>query len=91
MSEFFTCGHASSPNWRDAAAQCLQQAGKGPAGANLGFLYVADNFAGEVANILAYFRTNTGILHWTGTVAWRGRHRARILRRAGTGDHAVRL
>ena len=23
----FSCGHASSPNWRDAAAQCLQQAG----------------------------------------------------------------
>ncbi|MGQ0578451.1 MAG: FIST signal transduction protein [Betaproteobacteria bacterium] len=68
MTQTFSCGHASSPNWRDAAAQCLQQAGKGPAGANLGFLYVTDNFAGEVAEVLAYFRTNTGILHWTGTV-----------------------
>ena len=67
-SEAFTCGHASSPNWRDAAAQCLRQAGKGPAGANLGFLYVTDNFAGEVADLVAYFRTNTGILHWSGTV-----------------------
>ena len=47
---------------------CLKQAGKGPVGANLGFLYITDNFAGEVADILAYFRTNTGILHWTGTV-----------------------
>ena len=68
MNDFFTCGHASSPNWRDAATLCLKQAGRGPAGANLGFLYVADNFAGEVADILAYFRNNTGILHWTGTV-----------------------
>lgn len=68
MKQSFTCGHASSPNWRDAAAQCLQQAGRGPAGANLGFVYLTDNFAGEVAEILAYLRTNTGILHWTGTL-----------------------
>ncbi len=68
MSEAFTCGHASSPNWRDAAAQCLRQAGKGPRGANLGFLYVTDNFASELADMLAYFRTNTGIAHWSGTV-----------------------
>ena len=32
MSKAFTCGHASSLNWRDAAAQGLQQAGKGPPG-----------------------------------------------------------
>lgn len=64
----FTCGHASSPNWRDAALQCLHQAGKGPPGANLGFLYVTDHFAGEVADLVAYFRANTGILHWCGTV-----------------------
>ena len=64
----FTCGHASSPNWRDAAAQCLQQAGRGPPDANLGFLYITDNFASEVADMVAYFRANTGILHWSGTV-----------------------
>jgi small ligand-binding sensory domain FIST len=68
MGDTFSCGHASSPNWRDAAAQCLHQAGKGPARANLGFLYVTDNFAGDVADMVAYFRNNTGILHWTGTV-----------------------
>lgn len=68
MTQSFTCGHASSPNWRDAAAQCLQQAGRGPAGANLGFLYLTDNFAGDAAEILGYFRSNTGVLHWSGTV-----------------------
>ena len=64
----FTCGHASSPNWRDAAAQCLQQAGRGPPDANLGFLYITDNFASEIADMVAFFRANTGILHWSGTV-----------------------
>jgi len=68
MTRNFTCGHAASPNWRDAASQCLQQAGKGPAGANLGFVYMSDNFAGEAADILAYLRTNTRVLHWAGTV-----------------------
>jgi small ligand-binding sensory domain FIST len=68
MSEAFTYGHASSPNWRDAAFQCLKQSGKGPAGANLGFVYVSDNFAGELADVVGYLRANTGILHWCGTV-----------------------
>ena len=66
--EPFACGHAASPNWRDAAAQCLQQTANRPAEANLGFLYVSDTFAGEVSEILQYFRSNTGILHWAGTV-----------------------
>ncbi|HZP92653.1 MAG TPA: FIST N-terminal domain-containing protein [Burkholderiales bacterium] len=68
MPEFFTSGSAASPNWRDAASQCLQQAGKGPAGANLGFVYLTDSLASEAADILAFFRRNTGILHWVGTV-----------------------
>lgn len=68
MTESFTCGHATSSNWRDAAAQCLQQAGRGPTAANLGFLYLTDNFADDVADIIAYFQTCTGILHWTGTL-----------------------
>lgn len=68
MSEPFSSAHASSPNWRDAANQCLRQTGKGPSDANLGFVYVSDNFAGDVADILAHLRANTGILHWAGTV-----------------------
>jgi small ligand-binding sensory domain FIST len=68
MVEPFTCGAAALPNWRDAASQCLIQAGKGPAGANLGFLYVTDSLSTELKDILAFFRQNTGILHWVGTV-----------------------
>ena len=67
MAGSFACGHASSPNWRDAAAQCLQQIA-GHTGANLGLLYATDNFSGEMNDILTYFRQNTGILHWSGTV-----------------------
>lgn len=68
MFEPFTLGAAASPNWRDAASQCLIQVGRGPAGANLGFLYVTDSLSTEMKDILSYFRQNTGILHWVGTV-----------------------
>jgi small ligand-binding sensory domain FIST len=68
MSEPFSHGCAASPNWRDAAAECLAQAGRGPAGANLGFVYVTDSLASELGDILDYLRINTGILHWVGTV-----------------------
>ena len=68
MSEPFAHGCAASPNWRDAAAQCLAQTGKGPADANLGFVYVTDSLASELGDILDFLRINTGILHWVGTV-----------------------
>jgi small ligand-binding sensory domain FIST len=68
MFESFTYGAAASPNWRDAASQCLTQAGRGPSGANLGFLYVTDSLSAELKDILDYFRRNTGIVHWVGTV-----------------------
>lgn len=68
MTESFTHGCAASPNWRDAAAQCLAQAGRGPHGANLGFLYLTDSLASQAGEILDYFRQNTGVLHWVGTV-----------------------
>lgn len=68
MSKPFTHGCAASPNWRDAAAQCLLQAGRGSQRANLGFLYLTDSLASEAGDILDYFRQNTGVLHWVGTV-----------------------
>jgi small ligand-binding sensory domain FIST len=67
-SEPFACGCAASPNWRDAANACLAQLGKGPHGANLGFLYLTDSLASEARPILEFFRQNTGVLHWVGTV-----------------------
>lgn len=46
----------------------MDQLGPIPAAATLGFLYVADAFAGEVEAILAFFRGATGVPHWTGSV-----------------------
>ncbi len=64
----FLLGHAEAPHWDKAAEQCLQQIGYIPPGANLGFLYVTDVFAGILDTILAHFREETGIEHWVGTV-----------------------
>jgi small ligand-binding sensory domain FIST len=68
MAETFTYGCAASANWRDAARECLAQAGKGPAGTSLGFVYLTDSLASQAREILAYLRQNTGVLHWIGTV-----------------------
>jgi len=62
----FRCGHASAADWREAADACLAQLGHSPA--NLAFLYVTDVLADHVGDILALFRSRTGISHWVGTV-----------------------
>ncbi|MFP5505166.1 MAG: FIST N-terminal domain-containing protein [Gammaproteobacteria bacterium] len=64
----FLIGHAESPNWEKAAESCLQQLGYIPPEANLGFLYVTDNYAGILDLILGHFREETGIQDWVGTV-----------------------
>lgn len=64
----FLMGHAESPDWEKAAESCLQQIGYIPADANLGFLYVTDNYAGILKSILDHFREETGIQDWIGTV-----------------------
>lgn len=46
----------------------MTQLGAIPAGATLGFLYVSDAFVGELDSILAFFRSATGVPHWTGSV-----------------------
>lgn len=67
-SQMFAYGCAASPNWRDAASQCLAQLGSVPEGANLGFVYFTDSIATEARDILDYFRVNTGVYHWVGSV-----------------------
>ena len=62
----FRYAHASAPAWRDATAACLQQLGAG--GANLGFVYATDLFAGDLGRILETLRGATGVEHWVGTV-----------------------
>jgi small ligand-binding sensory domain FIST len=67
MSQF-KMGHASADNWQVAAYQCLQQIGT-VGQANLGFIYATDQFAGEMAEVLAYLKQETGVQHWVGSVA----------------------
>lgn len=62
----FRYGHASAPDWRDAARSILAQLGAGEA--SLGFLYITDVLADHASDILAWFREETGVPHWTGAV-----------------------
>jgi small ligand-binding sensory domain FIST len=62
----FRYGHAAAQNWQEAAEACIAQIGRGPA--SLGFLYVTDLLADHLGDILALFRSRTGIPHWVGTV-----------------------
>ena len=62
----FRYGHASAPDWRDAAKSCLEQLGGGSA--TLGFLYITDLLADHASDIHAWFKVQTGVAHWTGAV-----------------------
>ena len=64
----FKFAHAAHADWTRAAQDCMGQLGAIPSTATLGFLYVSDAFAGELAAILAFFRSATGVTHWTGSV-----------------------
>lgn len=68
MTTPFKFAHAAQADWTQAAQDCMTQLGAIPAAATLGFLYVADAFAGELDAILAFFRSATGVPHWTGSV-----------------------
>ncbi len=64
----FKLAHASDPSWQTALDLCLQQLGDIPPEANLGFLYVTDVFAAELANIKRQLQSQTGVPHWVGTI-----------------------
>ena len=68
MTTPFKFAHAAQADWTQAAQACMGQLGAIPAAATLGFLYVSDAFAGELDAILAFFRSATGVPHWTGSV-----------------------
>ncbi len=46
----------------------MHQLGAIPSAATLGFLYVADAYVGELDAILDFFKSATGVQHWTGSV-----------------------
>jgi small ligand-binding sensory domain FIST len=64
----FSFGHAAGDGWRQAAERCLASLGPVPEACNLGFLYVTDDLANHMGNVLDLFRSITGVKHWVGTV-----------------------
>jgi len=68
MTSPFKFAHASHPDWTAAAQDCMAQLGAIPQTATLGFLYVADAYAGDLGAILDFFKSATGVPHWTGSV-----------------------
>ncbi|MGH8671008.1 MAG: FIST signal transduction protein [Burkholderiales bacterium] len=66
--EQFIAAHSASPGWSQASAECLAQLGSVPSDANLGFIYVGDDYAAELERIVDYFKEKTGVEQWVGTV-----------------------
>tara|TARA_A100001037_G_scaffold206394_1_gene184646 strand:+ start:1990 stop:3093 length:1104 start_codon:yes stop_codon:yes gene_type:complete len=60
-------GHGTSADWRSAVRTALNSAGIPERGANVGFLYVTDHFAGAMDEIQAELQALTGIETWVGT------------------------
>lgn len=63
----FYMGHGASADWRSALRIALDSAGIPKRGANVGFLYVTDHFAGSLDKIQTELQTQTGIETWVGT------------------------
>lgn len=64
----FRAGHAAGADWRAALEGALSRMGPAPSGANLGFAYLSERFAGDAGAILEHLRRATGVEHWTGTI-----------------------
>jgi small ligand-binding sensory domain FIST len=62
----FRFGHAQAADWQGAVAACLDQIGHVPQTGNLGFLYVTDDLADDLGQILDHLRAATGVPHWVG-------------------------
>ena len=63
----FRLGHSHHADWHTAVGECLQGAG-GIGDANLGFLYLTDDLADQLGNILRELKSRTGLEHWVGSV-----------------------
>ena len=68
VSHSFKYGHAAGWQWQESARACLEMIGRVPRAANLGFLYVTDLLVPHISEILTFFKAQTGIPHWVGTV-----------------------
>ncbi|MBL6927905.1 MAG: FIST C-terminal domain-containing protein [Rhodospirillales bacterium] len=64
----FKVAHATADNWAQATQACTDIVADLADDATLGFVYVTDVFAEDLAAILTYLRQKTGVGHWVGTV-----------------------
>jgi small ligand-binding sensory domain FIST len=64
----FRAAHAAAADWLQAANNCLRALGDVPGTSNLGFLYVTDAFAPQLAQVLGLLRRQTGVSNWVGSV-----------------------
>ena len=71
-SSSFASIAVAGTDWRDVARQilkALEPVRNRPEPFSLGFLYVSDHLAADIANMLDLIRSVTGVQHWVGTVA----------------------
>lgn len=64
----FYHAHVTGTDWRSICDQALQ-ALPAEAPGSLGFIYIADELAGDADRIVDYLRSRTGVTHWVGSVA----------------------
>jgi hypothetical protein len=68
MEPAFSVGFARDADWSEAFAAALADAWPLPEGANLGFVFATDYFAGHFDEIVARLRKETAVQQWSGTV-----------------------
>ncbi|MCK6453735.1 MAG: FIST C-terminal domain-containing protein [Alphaproteobacteria bacterium] len=61
--------HTAVPDWRAGLGHCVAQLGKLTEEHRLGFLYVADKFAGSLGDIAAVLGEVTRVRDWVGTAS----------------------
>ncbi len=69
MPRAFRHAHARGASWQPIAQACLEQLGELGARHNLGFLYFTDALVSQASEIVRFFRANTPVRHWVGSVA----------------------
>lgn len=64
----FKAGHGHGDDWAAASKACLDALGDLPPGANVGILYATEALADDLASVLTFVRSRTGIERWVGTI-----------------------
>ena len=67
-SSTFKAACATGETWQPIIDQCLAELGTEPSSANLGLLYLTEQLAPYLDNLVEYLRKATGIDDWVGTV-----------------------